>query len=92
MTPNAAFRWTILHAARQDPTIKGISALGSDGIYRWFTADRGVVNAVPLIIALIEALLYRFPFGEESEKKFHGVNRTRSGSKKARFALCWIMV
>ncbi|CAF3457922.1 unnamed protein product [Fusarium graminearum] len=82
----------ILHTVKQDPTLKDISHLGSEGIYHCLITDRHVVNAIPLTSPLIKDLVGQLPYSEESENKFHGVNGTRSGSKKARSALCWVMV
>jgi hypothetical protein len=78
----------ILRTAKQDPTLKGISHLGSDGIYRCLTADRDVVDAIPLTPPLIKALLDRFPYSEESEKKFRGVDGTKTPKEKWYKPLC----
>ncbi|SPJ78924.1 uncharacterized protein FTOL_07315 [Fusarium torulosum] len=68
----------IMRTMKQDPTLMGISQLGSDGIYRSLTADREVVDAVPFSPALIKAILDRVPYNEEYEKVFRGVDGNKT--------------
>lgn len=65
---------TILYNMEQDPSLMGISSLGRDGVLRSWTADRDVVDAVPLRPALIKAYLDLLPYDKESEAMFRGVD------------------
>lgn len=65
---------TILYSMEQDPSLMGISGLGKDGVLRSWTADRDVVDAVPLRPVLIKAYLDLLPYDEESEAMFRGVD------------------
>ncbi|KAF7114448.1 hypothetical protein CNMCM5793_008752 [Aspergillus hiratsukae] len=61
---------------RQAPDPMGISSLGSDGVLRYLTADRDVIDAIVLRPGLIKALLDRTPFSQETEDTFRRVDGT----------------
>ncbi|KAF4460679.1 hypothetical protein FALBO_12537 [Fusarium albosuccineum] len=64
----------IIISLKQDFTLRGCSSLGKDGILRSLTADRQVVDAVPLSPQFIKALLDRMPFNPQHEIDFRGVD------------------
>ncbi|KAM5347316.1 hypothetical protein ACJ41O_010321 [Fusarium nematophilum] len=64
----------ILKDVKHDPTLMGVVSLGRDGIFRSLTADRQVVDAIPLPPRLIKALLDRMPFDPQNEIDFRGVD------------------
>ncbi|KAM0290837.1 hypothetical protein ACHAPQ_011690 [Fusarium lateritium] len=72
----------IMRTMKRDATLMGISQLGLDGIYRSLTADREVVDAVPLTPALIKAMLDRIPYNEEREKLFCGVDGNKTAQEQ----------
>ncbi|KAM0203255.1 hypothetical protein ACHAQI_010509 [Fusarium lateritium] len=74
---------------KRDPTLMGISQLGLDGISRSLTADREVVDAVPLSPALIKAILDRIPYNEECEKLFRGVDGNKTPREQWYKPLGW---
>ena len=65
-----------LRTLQHDPTLNGIWALGKDGIMRSLTADREVVDAVPLRPELIKALVDRMPYRAQNEVDYRGVDGT----------------
>jgi hypothetical protein len=62
----------ILESFSLDPM--GGTSLGKDGILRSLTADRVVIDAVPLPPRLIKAHLDRFLYSKEKEDVFRGVD------------------
>ncbi|GIJ84829.1 hypothetical protein Asppvi_003680 [Aspergillus pseudoviridinutans] len=66
----------ILRDMRQALDPMGITSLGADGVFRYLTADRDVIDAVGLRPGLIKALLDRMPFSQDAEDKFRGVDGT----------------
>jgi hypothetical protein len=66
----------ILRNIHHAPDGMGIVALGRDGVFRSLTADRDVVDAVPLPPQLIKAMLDRVPFQQELEDVYRGVDGT----------------
>ncbi|GIK02016.1 hypothetical protein Aspvir_006059 [Aspergillus viridinutans] len=56
----------------------GITSLGADGVLRYLTADRDVIDAIGLRPGLIKAFLDRMPvpFSQEAEDIFRGVDGT----------------
>jgi hypothetical protein len=56
--------------------MEGIFHLGNDGVLRSLTADRAVIDAIPLPPNLIKAFLDRNPFDQELEDLYRGVDGT----------------
>jgi hypothetical protein len=56
----------------------GIMSLDTDGVLRYLTADRNVIDAVGLRPGLIKTFLdcFPIPFSQEIEDKFRGVDGT----------------
>lgn len=72
----------ILRTINLDPA--GITSLGDDGIYRSFSGfgSREVIDAVPFSPGLIKALLDRFPYNEDAERLFRGVDGRRTSKDR----------
>ena len=66
----------ILTNIRHAPDGMGMLDLDRDGILRSLTADRDMVDAVPLPPRLIKAMLDRRPFYQHIEDVFRGIDGT----------------
>jgi len=66
----------IKQSLKQDSTGFGITHLGDDGVLRTLSADRDV-DAIPLPPRLIKAFVDRFPFDQQIEDKYRGVDGTK---------------
>lgn len=67
----------IVRAIKSDPS--GIVHLGSDGVFRSLTADREVIDAIPLQPRLIKAMLETMPMDHDPrmEDRMRGVDGTK---------------
>lgn len=71
-----------LQAIRQlkrDPSGKGCTMLGHDGVCRSFDGDRNVVDAIGLSTRQIEELLDRTELSRQIENRFRGVDGRNVG-------------
>lgn len=67
---------------QRDPTGRGISSLGLDGVWRNWDAERNVVDARGLNPSQIKEWLDRQPFDQSVEDWFRGVDGRKADKEK----------
>lgn len=70
---------------KRDPTGKGFSGLGRDGVLRTFDADHTILDARGLNPSQIQELLDRFPDVFAADAHFRGVDGSQVTSHEALF-------
>ncbi|KAI1498858.1 hypothetical protein F5X99DRAFT_392001 [Biscogniauxia marginata] len=67
----------VLRSLERDPTGKGFSALGVDGVLRTFSADYTIVDARGLTPAQIKEMLDSRPWSKDAEDAYRGADGTK---------------
>ncbi|KAB5583154.1 hypothetical protein GE09DRAFT_1211761 [Coniochaeta sp. 2T2.1] len=76
---------TVLHSLKRDPSSKGFSAVGSDGVLRAFDGEYNILDAKGLSPRQIKQFLDDGPYSAEAEKQWRGVDGRKVTTEEGLF-------